>query len=372
MRLPEATSSLRSDATAASSTTSDWPATAHATARSHPVPRSNRGPERVLLVDDELDVLHGLRNILEQAGYAVTCTTSLRLAMATLQHESFHLVLTDLYLGDRDLGYEIAEVARTCKPNAPVIVLTGRPTFDAAQEALRSRVADIVVKPVDAQTLLATCRRVIQETELTRRNQELETANRVLTSVLPRTIEMKDPTTSGHAERVVGYTDALAMRCGVNTEDRANLRLAALLHDIGKIGIPDHILTKPGPLTDDEMEVVRRHPAMGYEVLAPLQDHADVRNWVYQHHERWDGKGYPQGLVGEEVALPGRILVLAEVYDALAEQRSYKPAWPIPKIVAMFRDQAGRHFDPELAKMAADGLDRMGNRFFASNPGMLF
>jgi putative two-component system response regulator len=150
------------------------------------------------------------------------------------------------------------------------------------------------------------------------------------------------------------------------------LRLAALLHDIGKIGVPDHILTKPGPLTLDEREVVKRHPAMGYEVLAELADHADVRNWVYQHHERWDGKGYPNGLQGEDVDLPGRILVLAEVYDALAEQRSYKPAWPIPKIVALFREQAGRQFDPTLANMVADGLDRMGYRYFASNQGMLF
>src|SRR5690606_24835896 len=149
------------------------------------------------------------------------------------------------------LGYQLAEIARTRKPPTPVILLTGRPTFDGAQEALRNRVADIVVKPVERQALLATCRRIVQEAELTRRNQELESANRVLTSVLPRTIEMKDPTTSGHAQRVVDYANALAVRCGVNSEDRASLQLAALLHDIGKIGVPDHILTKPGALTAD-------------------------------------------------------------------------------------------------------------------------
>jgi putative two-component system response regulator len=326
----------------------------------------------VLVVDDEPDVLCGLRHVLEAEGYAVTSATDLRQAAAAMRHEQFHLVLTDLYLGATELGSQIAEVARERRPHTPVIVLTGRPTFDGAQEALRRQVADIVVKPIDPPSLLATCRRVVQETELSRRNQELESANRVLTSVLPRTIEMKDPTTSGHAARVVGYTDTLANRCGVNNEDRASLRLAALLHDIGKIGVPDHILTKPGPLTADEMEVVKRHPAMGFEVLAGLADHANVRNWVYQHHERWDGKGYPNGLRGEEVALPGRILVLAEVYDALAEQRSYKPAWPVAKITALFRDQAGRQFDPDLAHLVADGLDRMGNRFFAPAAGMLF
>ena len=326
----------------------------------------------MLLVADEPDVLHGPRRILESAEFQVSSAASLGQAMATLHGQSFDLVLTDLYLGATDLGYEIAELARTRKPSTPVIVLTGRPSFDGAQEALRSHVADIVVKPVDASALLATCRRVIQETELTRRNLELETANKVLTSVLPRTIEMKDPTTSGHAERVVGYTDALARRCRVSDEDRASLRLAALLHDIGKIGIPDNILTKPGPLTKEEIDIVRLHPAMGYEVLATLEDHANVRTWVYQHHERWDGTGYPRGLAGEEVALPGRILVLAEVYDALAEERSYKPAWPIPKISALFREQAGRHFDPELAKMVADGLDKCGSRYFAPASDLLF
>ncbi len=333
---------------------------------------TERGPQRVLVVDDEPEVLHGLHQVLEGAGYAVTCASTLRHAVHAMRRERFHLVLTDLYLGAQDLGVEIAEVARERRPHTPVIVLTGRPSFDGAQGALRSHVADMVVKPVEATQLLATCRRVIHETELARRNLELESANQVLTSVLPRTIEMKDPTTSGHAARVVGYTDVLAKRCGVSAEDRASLRLAALLHDIGKIGVPDDILRKPGPLTNEEMDVVRRHPAMGYEVLAGLTEHANVRTWVYQHHERWDGRGYPNGLHGEEVALPGRILVLAEVYDALAEQRSYKPAWPIPKIVALFREQAGRQFDPDLANLVADGLEQKGYRFFAPSADLLF
>jgi HD-GYP domain-containing protein (c-di-GMP phosphodiesterase class II) len=254
----------------------------------------------------------------------------------------------------------------------PVVLLTGRPSFDRAQEAMRTRVAEIVVKPVDAHVLLTTCRRVIEETELQRRTQDLTAQNRILASVLPRAIEAKDPTTGGHAERVVQYVDVLAQRCGVNEEDRQSLRLAALLHDVGKIGIPNQILTKPGPLTADEREIVNRHPQMGYEILEALHDHENVRVWVYQHHERWDGKGYPNGLKGDEVALPGRILVLAEVYDALAEPRSYKGAWEVHAIVAWFRDQAGRQFDPELAHLVADGLERMGRRFFASRPELLF
>ncbi len=330
------------------------------------------GHQRVLLVDDEPDVLRSLHATLASAGFRVTCTGNLERARAHLQQQTFDLVVTDLYLGETQLGSDLAAAAATCRSQPPVIVLTGRPSFGGAQEALRRNVADMVVKPVDPQTLLTTCRRVILETGLARRNAELETANHVLSTVLPRTIEMKDPTTSGHAERVVGYTDTLAEHLRVNDEDRASLRLAALLHDIGKIGVPDSILTKPGPLTADEMDVVRRHPRMGYEVLSSLEGQDNVRQWVYQHHERWDGKGYPNGLAGDEVALPGRILVLAEVYDALAEERSYKPAWPVEKIIAFFRDQAGRQFDPELAKFVAAGLEKLGKRFFAKHSDMLF
>lgn len=335
-------------------------------------PDWNPSRHHVLLVDDEADVLLGLHNTLAHAGYRVTTACGAREGVARLREQSFDLVLTDLYLGETELGFAVADAANRCRPQVPVILLTARPSFDRAQEAMQNRVSAIVVKPVDSQLLLDSCAGLIRETRLQRRNSELETANRVMATVLPRTIEIKDPTTSGHAARVVDYTDRLATRCGVGEADRASLRMAALLHDIGKIGVPDSILTKPGPLTTDEMEVVKRHPRMGYEVLAGLQDHEDVRNWVYQHHERWDGKGYPNGLQGEEVALPGRILVLAEVYDALAEERSYKPAWPVAKISAFFRDQAGRQFDPDLANMVADGLDKVGRRFFGAGDGMLF
>ena len=327
---------------------------------------------RVLVVDDEPEVLANLRAVLEQAGYEVTGTTRLAEALQAVQRDSFQLILSDLYLGGTDLGYQLAEVAAQRKPSIPVVMLTGRPTFSGAAEALQSRVAAIVAKPVDAHMLIETCRRTVQEHELRTLNGELEAQNRVLAEVLPRAIEVKDPTTSGHAERVVNYTDNLARRCGVTEQDRASLRLAALLHDVGKIGIPDAILTKPGALTTDEREIINRHPAMGFEILAPLKRHENVRRWVYQHHERWDGKGYPERLAAEEVGLPGRILILAEVYDALAEKRSYKKAWETSRITALFREQAGRQFDPDLAHLVADGLDRMGTRFFGSSPGMLF
>ncbi|MFT4839921.1 MAG: response regulator RpfG family c-di-GMP phosphodiesterase [Planctomycetota bacterium] len=367
MRFPEASATRQ--ATPPSSPSLVWSRSPQnaATARTH-----HSRTCRVLIVDDEPDVLRSLASTLAHDGFEVTAVGSLASGIAALEKYTFDLVLTDLYLGNSDLGSQVAQAAQTIKPAPPVIILTGKPTFDGAQAALRSHVADMVVKPVDPQKLLSTCNRVMQEAALERRNRELESVNQVLTSVLPRTIEIKDPTTSGHAARVVEYTDTLAERCGVSLEDRASLRLASLLHDVGKIGIPDHILTKPGPLTADEREIINRHPKMGYEVLAGLTGHENVRNWVYQHHERWDGKGYPNKMARDEVALPGRILVLAEVYDALAEVRSYKPAWPIPKIVTFFRAEAGKQFDPDLAHLVANGLEKSGPRFFSAQKDMLF
>ncbi len=318
----------------------------------------------MLAADDEANTLEALTQILSSDGFEVTSTQDVDNALGRLRTGAFDLVLTDLYFDDAPRGYDIAAAARDVHPAVPVVMLTGRPSFGNACEALRSQVAEILVKPIDTMALLETCRRAVAAAAIDRRARSLEARNRVLARVVPRMVEAKDPTTSGHSERVVGYTDTLAIRCGISDSDREALRLASLLHDVGKIGIPKSILCKAGPLTADERAVINTHPQIGYEILADLEDSENVRQWVYQHHERWDGRGYPCGLRGDEVALAGRILVLAEVYDALVEERSYKPAWPIPKIVGFFREEAGKHFDPDLAHMVADGLESRGKGFF--------
>jgi putative two-component system response regulator len=331
----------------------------------------NRTATRVLVVDDEPATLAAVQAILGGAGFEVTTLADLAHARAALEHHDFDLVLTDLYL-DEKLGFELAEAAMARRPPVPVILMTGRPSFDGAQRAVQCQVCEIVTKPIEAHRLIAACKRTLSEWRLRQRNRELEAQNDVLAKVLPRAIEVRDPTTKGHSDRVVTYSDNLARRCGVGEAERASLRTASLLHDVGKIGVPTAILAKEGPLTNAERDVIKRHPRMGYEILEPMVDSEDARCWVLQHHERWDGRGYPDGLRGDEVALPGRILILAEVYDALAETRSYKSAWEVGRIVEFFRAEAGKHFDPDLAQMAADGLEREGKRYFAARAGELF
>jgi len=328
--------------------------------------------QRILAVDDDPESLALIEALLSRAGYDVVTHADLESARGALQSDDYDLVLTDLYLGEERLGYEIAELALARKPRLPVILVTGRPSVTNAHDAIRSRVSDIMVKPVDGVGLVSSCRRAIDEWAIRRRNEELQAQVDILTEVLPRCIEANDPRTRGHSERVVGLADRLAERCRLAAEERQALRLASLLHDVGKIGIPQSILGKEGPLTSEERAVIETHPRVGFEILKPLDGEDLARQWVYQHHERWDGRGYPEGLAGEDVAVGGRILILAEVFDALASARSYKPAWEIPKIVDFFRTQAGKHFDPDLAHLVADGLEAEGSRFFANQPSTLF
>ncbi|MGE0143775.1 MAG: HD domain-containing phosphohydrolase [Planctomycetota bacterium] len=327
---------------------------------------------KILLADDDPASLAAVSAILGSAGAIVTAFDDVDRALATIAQDSFDLVVTDLYLGDVRLGFELADAARRCRPEVPVVMLTGQPSFRGANDAMRSQVREMVVKPAEPDRLVEACGRAIAAALAERRARKLESQNRILSQVAPRMIEAKDPTTSGHADRVVHYADRLALRCGVGERDRESLRLAALLHDVGKIGAPDAILCKEGPLDANERKVIEQHPQIGFDILAGLEDCEDTRNWVYQHHERWDGRGYPNRLAGEDVALPGRILILAEVYDALAEARSYKSAWPMEQIVGFFRDQAGKHFDPDLANLVADGLAAEGRRFFAASGELLF
>ncbi|MEW6778152.1 MAG: HD domain-containing phosphohydrolase [Bdellovibrionota bacterium] len=163
---------------------------------------------------------------------------------------------------------------------------------------------------------------------------------------LAKALEAKDRYTGGHSERVAGYSRMLADMTDLPEETKARLEMAALLHDIGKLGVSDYVLQKAGPLTNDERTQIMKHPAIGDEILSQVPSLAAERLWVYEHHERFDGTGYPRGVGGNEISLPGRILIMVEVYDALATERSYKKAWPSEMIADHFKEGRGKIYDP--------------------------
>jgi putative nucleotidyltransferase with HDIG domain len=165
-----------------------------------------------------------------------------------------------------------------------------------------------------------------------------------------RALDLRDKETEGHSVRVTELAVRLAASMGVSGEELEHLRRGAMLHDIGKIGVPDAILHKPGPLGDEEWEVMRRHPEFAYKMLQPIVFLRPVLDIPYCHHERWNGSGYPRGLAGEEIPLAARIFAVVDVWDALVSDRPYRPAWPRSKVIAYLRLHAGHLFDPAVVE----------------------
>ncbi len=170
---------------------------------------------------------------------------------------------------------------------------------------------------------------------------------------------MRDQETEGHTLRVTELTVELARRCGVAEDQLESIRRGALLHDIGKIGIPDAILRKPGPLTEDEWKIMRRHPEMAWDMLSPIEYLRTAMSIPYGHHERWDGSGYPLGIKGRQIPLAARIFAVVDVYDALRSNRPYREAWDEERVISYIRKQSGSRFDPEVvdAFLAMHGLE---------------
>jgi len=187
--------------------------------------------------------------------------------------------------------------------------------------------------------------------KLQRSNTELALAYDTTLEGWSRALDLRDRETEGHTQRVTELTLRLAAALNVSANEQLHIRRGALLHDIGKMGIPDSILLKPGPLTDDEWKVMRLHPGYAYELLTPITYLRPALDIPYCHHEKWDGTGYPRGLKGEEIPLPARLFALVDVWDALNSDRPYHKAWSKEEALAYIREQPGKHFDPKVVDL---------------------
>ena len=212
--------------------------------------------------------------------------------------------------------------------------------------------------------------------------QDLQDTNRRLRAAYGHTIEgwaraltLRDAETWAHTERVTEITLRLARRMGMAEDELVHVRRGALLHDIGKVGVPDAILLKPGPLDEGEWKVMRRHPVLAYQLLAPIDYLQPALHIPYAHHEKWDGSGYPRGLSGREIPLAARLFAVVDVWDALRSDRPYRGAWSAGKTVDHIRAQSGSHFDPEvvqafLALYEEEGLEAMRGGNGGSGPAV--
>jgi putative two-component system response regulator len=235
-----------------------------------------------------------------------------------------------------------------------VLILTGRSAADNRLQAWQLGADEFLTKPFHNVEVRARCRSLIRQKRLV---DELDSAQNVVFA-LARAVEAKSPYTQGHADRVTQHAIQLGGHVGISEADMEVLRQGAILHDVGKIKVPDAILEKPGPLTKEEYDVVKQHPVEGVRIIESLHSIREAVPLVRWHHERMDGAGYPDGLFGGEIPLLVRILAVADVYDALGSARPYRPALPQSKCMAMLQDNAvSGGLDPELVRCFADHLE---------------
>jgi putative two-component system response regulator len=272
---------------------------------------------RVLLVDDEPLQRLLLMRALEPLGVEVSEARNGREALDLFKEKPYHLVLTDLHMPLMD-GLELTRAIKAQDPLLPVILLTADGEKEVRLKGLQAGADDFLNRPVDLAELRL---RVKGHLERRRLQEELEELEKTLL-VLVRAVEAKDAYTAGHGGRVAQYALYGAEELGASPEELKDLRMGALLHDIGKIGIPDHILQGDRVLTEVERSYIRRHPVLGDEILKPLKAHPRLRPYVRWHHERLDGSGYPDGLT--EVPLLVQVLSAADIYDALTSGRTYR------------------------------------------------
>jgi putative two-component system response regulator len=309
-------------------------------------------PIRILVVDDEDVVREPLIEALGWVGYIAEGAASVDEALENLESRLYHLIFCDLVMPGAS-GFTLLEIARRRFPHLPVIVLTGHATVDLTQKAIRLGAQDFIIKPFSVRELPFIVERNLERLRLETQLQAQRTEDLLFQTVQALTvaIEAKDPYTAGHSQKVSQLAMQYATFLNLGATDVFALRLAGMMHDVGKIGIPESILLKPGPLDEREWEIMRQHPVIGAEIVGQITDLGYVAQIVRSHHERWDGMGYPDGLKGEAIPFLSRILHISDVYDALTADRAYRKGIGHEQAMAIITQQAESHFDQELLRV---------------------
>ncbi len=300
----------------------------------------------VLVVDDQAPNRELLEELLTPQGCKVVTVPDGAAALEELARTQFDLVLLDVMMPHLN-GFEVCEKIKN-NPDTyliPVIMITALSDKQDRIEGIKVGADDFLSRPLDRTELLARVRSLLK---LKQRTDELERAESVLFS-LARSIEGKDPYTHGHCERLSDYSTRLGEHLGLSEDQLIALRRAGIVHDVGKIAVPDAILLKPGRLTADEWKLIQEHPVVGERICSPLKSFRFVLPIIRHHHEKFDGSGYPDGLRGEAIPVTARVLQVVDVYDALTTDRPYKKAFSITDALQTMKQEVGKGWwDPHI------------------------
>jgi putative nucleotidyltransferase with HDIG domain len=329
--------------------------------------------DRILVVDDEETIREIVSSMLAGAHFQTRQAASGVEAMSLLDSgEDFDLVLSDLMMAEMD-GIALLERAKEKYPDVPVVMVTAVHDIQVALQALRNGAYDYLLKPFEREQLLATVRRALENRRLKRENDayrtnlealvaartqqwkaalsDLERSYDITLEALGDALDLKDAETEGHSRRVTAFTIAIAQKMGLPKDAIRIIARGAFLHDIGKMAIPDKILTKPGKLTPEEVDIMKEHAWYGYKILKNIPFLNEAAEIVYSHQERYDGTGYPRRLKGEDIPLGARIFSIADTFDAITSDRPYRPKQSDEAARKEIELWAGMQFDPDIVKI---------------------
>ena len=318
----------------------------------------------ILIVDDEVNNLQLLRRTLRH-DYNIMTASNGKEALEIVEHhgKEISLIVSDQKMPEMQ-GTEFLKQVSNEYPDIIKILLTGHLDVDAIVDSINDcHLYQYIVKPFDPEVLKMTIDGGIEKYNLLNNKtlilKDLRELFYKTIKLIAAALDAKDPYTHGHSMRVTMYSMILAKKLNLDDTMLEEIETAGLLHDIGKIGIPQRILCKPGKLTDEEYEVMKSHPEQGEKMLKDIKKLTLISNWLRTHHEKWDGTGYPNGLKGEEIPLSGRIIALADTYDAMTSDRPYRKALSHEIAIEEIKRCAGTQFDPVLAQLFAENQEEI-------------
>ena len=327
----------------------------------------------ILVVDDDASNLKMANVMLAASGFQASCVKSGPSALAFLKANRPDLILLDIHMPGMDGFAALKELKAEPKTaDIPVIFLTADDNQEMEVQGLKCGALDFIKKPFVPEILLQRVRRTIELDRLQRdlasevkkqtrvaveRQRKIERMSMQIVRTMSRAIDAKDEYTNGHSLRVADYARRIAARVGKTEEEQENIYMLALLHDVGKIGVNDAIITKKSRLTDEEYAAIKTHTSIGAEILQDITELPDIAIGAHWHHERYDGKGYPDELAGEEIPEIARMIAVADTYDAMTSKRSYRDTLPQEVVRSEIEKGAGTQFDPVFAAVMLDMID---------------